>query len=467
MPKHTDKPKRRVMKEFSISEISLVDNPAQPNARISLMKRADDVQKNKRALTTADAGHAHSMVLIGHDGSPMMSGQTSMELADDGTLHSHPWVANDAGEVTIGMAHGHMHGVAILVKNQDEAELTAEEIRLEKREFSGEERERLAGRGMALPDGSFPIVTKADLRNAIQAFGRAPEDKRRQVARHIRKRARALGAEDLLPEDGELARLAKGTLDDEGQNNENPTITANSNGETPQEHGKMTKQTDAATNDQAVNKQELDDLKKRNERLAQIVKLSPEQRAHFDKLPEPEQDEFLSKSSDERDAVLKNLRDSDPVVFKSTDGTEYRKSDDPRLVQMAKQADADRQELAKERAIAKRRDLEKRGTELFKNMKGESALKAELLGAVESIENEDTRGKVTEMLKQHDANLGKAFERVGSTDAPNSEGDTPSDQIDALAKAYAEKHSVDITKAYDEVLKTDEGKALYAKHIGR
>lgn len=66
------------------------------------------------------------------------------------------------------------------------------------REFSQEERDRLAKSGEAMPDGSFPIVTKEDLSNAIQAVGRASDPE--AAKRHIKKRAKALGAEDQIPD---------------------------------------------------------------------------------------------------------------------------------------------------------------------------------------------------------------------------------------------------------------------------
>jgi len=67
-----------------------------------------------------------------------------------------------------------------------------------KRMFSAERREDLAKRGMALEDGSYPIESVEDLKNAVQAFGRA-KDKEKAKA-HIMKRARELGQEDLIPE---------------------------------------------------------------------------------------------------------------------------------------------------------------------------------------------------------------------------------------------------------------------------
>lgn len=67
-----------------------------------------------------------------------------------------------------------------------------------KREFTIEEREKLAETGAAMEDGSFPIKTKEDLKNAIHAYGRA-KDKIKAKA-HIISRAKALGESSSLPE---------------------------------------------------------------------------------------------------------------------------------------------------------------------------------------------------------------------------------------------------------------------------
>ena len=66
------------------------------------------------------------------------------------------------------------------------------------REFSQEERAELADKGFALPDGSYPIENVEDLKNAIKAYGRAKDQG--ATAKHIQKRAKALGAEDLIPQ---------------------------------------------------------------------------------------------------------------------------------------------------------------------------------------------------------------------------------------------------------------------------
>ncbi|MDE1828474.1 MAG: hypothetical protein KGH65_04920 [Candidatus Micrarchaeota archaeon] len=107
----------------------------------------------------------------------------------------------------------------------------AVEPQIEKREFSDKERSRLADKGHAMPDGSYPIETVGDLKNAIQSFGRAKNPA--AVKRHIKKRARELGRADLIPENWKSAladtvvRFA--TMDkaaDDGQWLHDPTTLA-------------------------------------------------------------------------------------------------------------------------------------------------------------------------------------------------------------------------------------------------
>ena len=63
-----------------------------------------------------------------------------------------------------------------------------------------QERQRLAEEGKALKDGSFPIRNVADLKKAIHAYGRAKPGHKGLVQKHITKRAKALGRENLIPE---------------------------------------------------------------------------------------------------------------------------------------------------------------------------------------------------------------------------------------------------------------------------
>jgi hypothetical protein len=358
---------RRVMKEFSLSEISLVDSPAQAPARVAILKRngEDDAQK-RMAITTMTAGHAHSILTSNHLGGENRMGQTSYV---DG--HAHDWVMDEAGAIFIADAMGHNHGIAVLTKSNDGAPATV---------------------------------------GGIQPAG--VDD------------AAKSGAENTSMTPEQLAALQKAA--DEG-------------------------------------KAKIAELEKANARSQSILKLAPEQRAHFDTLKAEDQDAFLASTPEQREQVVKNLRDANPVIFTALDGTEYRKSDDARLVKMARDRDEDRKALLREQSIRKQAELEKRAGEELANLGGEITTKAALLGAVDSIQDQAVRAKVLEVLKQQDAGLGKAFTRVGTSAAPNVEKKA-GERLDDLAKAYSVANKCALDKAYDAVVQTPEGRELYEAH---
>jgi hypothetical protein len=447
--------KRRRVKKFRLDEISLVDRPAHAPARIAIMKREADtpvvesIQK-KLAMTSLAAGHAHAVVMVraAPDGlAELRAGQTSFV---DG--HAHDWVMDDAGNIIFADSEGHSHGLSILITKEQLDELAE----LEKREFSVEQRKELAEKGHALPDGSFPIVNSGDLKNAIQAFGRAKN--KAKVARHIKRRARALGLTDTLPEDGPLADLLRKD-DDLASNQQTAGETGDSNGD---DIMSKKEETPAGNEPQAVTQEQLDELTKRNERLEQIVKLSPEQREHFNKLEGSEQDEFLS--NEDKDAVLKNLADEDPIVYTAADGTEIRKSAGEHVLRLTKDNDELRKNAAKAEALAKRADFEKRAKEELEHLTGDDGAKADLLEAVETIPVEK-REAVMAILKSKDAGMAKAFETIGTSDSGNGDNDAEA-KLTALAKAHGEKHpELTPEQAYSAVLDTPEGRELHAQHL--
>lgn len=72
---------------------------------------------------------------------------------------------------------------------------------LDKREFTDDERKKAADVGEAMPDGSFPIKSEQDLKNAIRAVGRASDPAK--AKEHIIARGKAMGLESELPTDWE------------------------------------------------------------------------------------------------------------------------------------------------------------------------------------------------------------------------------------------------------------------------
>lgn len=67
-----------------------------------------------------------------------------------------------------------------------------------KRSFTDDQRKQMADKGTAMSDGSYPIANTSDLSNAIQAAGRSANYE--STKRHIMRRAKALGAEDQIPD---------------------------------------------------------------------------------------------------------------------------------------------------------------------------------------------------------------------------------------------------------------------------
>jgi hypothetical protein len=78
--------------------------------------------------------------------------------------------------------------------------------------YDTEQRKEMAAKGFALADGSFPIANLEDLKNAIMAYGRAKDQAK--AAKFIAKRAKALGAEDLIPDSDDFQRSLKEGIED-------------------------------------------------------------------------------------------------------------------------------------------------------------------------------------------------------------------------------------------------------------
>jgi hypothetical protein len=109
------KKKKRIMKEFTISEISGVDFGAQAGARVVIMKRDDSAPVEKLiVLTSSDVGHQHSVDI---DGWTIRNsgGSTSYGYSEGSDEeHQHQYVIDSVtGSVTVGESQGHSHTVDI------------------------------------------------------------------------------------------------------------------------------------------------------------------------------------------------------------------------------------------------------------------------------------------------------------------------------------------------------------------
>lgn len=211
----------------------------------------------------------------------------------------------------------------------------------------------------------------------------------------------------------------------------------------------------------------VEELQAQLARANSIGELSDAQKAHFNSLEGDAQDEFLGKSADERqsivDDIAKQAQDADPVVYKTKDGIELRKSAGDAFIAMAKSNDALREQNEKLIEKSAEAALEKRAEDELAHLPGTVQERAAMLKAVDAIEDETQRAAALAALKAGNDAMSKSFETFGHRNAVTV-GDSEQ-TLEGLAKAYQEKHDVSYEKAYSEVLETKEGRELYAKSV--
>ncbi|MEE8609006.1 MAG: hypothetical protein V3S55_15485 [Nitrospiraceae bacterium] len=460
MSKHPKK--RTIMRALKINEISGVDVPAQEGAKVIIMKR-NDVTKDMDAvvlLTGVEEGHSHEVrIFRGATG-----GSTGFSLkpeteGKDSTNHDHPWIMTAQGEIIIGMNDGHSHEVEADQFTQALMAMASSRLADEvagsmgKSELSSERRKELTDEGKALPDGSFPIVSKADLKNAIQAFSRATD--KAQVARHIKSRADALEATDILPGDGPLADLL--TSEDSEQDAGNTGTVRTQESKTMVD---KTEKTEAET--------QVADLTAQLDRANKVSELNDVEKAYLAKLDDAAKDTFLAKSAEDRatevEAVVKAATDADPIVYTTKGGIELRKSAGEVLIALAKSND----ELVAANKVlvasSESASYEKRVAEDFAHIPGDTATRVAMLKAIDGIEDKDQREAALNALKAQNEAMSKAFDTLGNTGSPVP--GSASDELDKLAKAHQVANpGMSYEIAYDTISQTTKGAELYAKTV--
>lgn len=206
--------------------------------------------------------------------------------------------------------------------------------------------------------------------------------------------------------------------------------------------------------------------------LAASLALTEPQRLHVAKLAPTSVEEFLALDNAGRDALVKAAADADPVIHKTADGLEIRKSDGPVALALAKSADAQAlivkaqtEELAKAREAGEAATLEKRAGVELSHFAKSGRVRGLILKGIDTVPGytDEERKEATEAVKGANFAITKLGKAAG-TNAENDGGpaaDDPAAKLNALAKAHAEKTSTSFAKAYDAVLQTTEGAALY------
>ena len=195
----------------NIVEVSLVDRPANPSARIEIaksvngeltmteIKKADDILQ-EAVMTEGPAAEGRTpedrnLVCTDCDG----EGKVHTNTNDWNTCEMCGGTGLRPEDSPLDIVQEDpSHPAANLRQDTGITDGKADEPEVEKREFTDAERAEAADAGQAMPDGSYPIKTVKDLKNAIQSYGRAKDPAK--VKAHIMARAKALGKESMIPE---------------------------------------------------------------------------------------------------------------------------------------------------------------------------------------------------------------------------------------------------------------------------
>lgn len=209
--------------------------------------------------------------------------------------------------------------------------------------------------------------------------------------------------------------------------------------------------------------------------LAVLAACSAPMQAYATSLDEPGAVAFLEKSAGDRETILKSNLDADPIVYTTTAGEPIRKSAGDLAVRLAKQLDSQAVELAAQRtevekssAVAKRAQLEKRAAAELVGVCKTLDAKVWLLGAIDGAP-EDIRKALTEDIAGLKA-MAKSYTVPRGTDEHNFDDTSPVTKASTYSKLekglteFATKTSIPLTKmwteALDKFVATPEGKAL-------
>lgn len=187
------------------SEISIVDNPCLGTATFEVIKadgatelRKFDVRKiaSKRLEQTWTATDGFSHV----DKQEVIKHQAKID-ADELAAPAHAAIAALNKKLDAAPMYWEVESFNsdLISEALKKGQLDPSVTEIEKKKFSEAKRKEMAARGEAMTDGSFPIESAQDVKNAVHDWGRTGS--RSDVKSHIMTRAKAVGAEESLPDD--------------------------------------------------------------------------------------------------------------------------------------------------------------------------------------------------------------------------------------------------------------------------
>lgn len=384
--------------------------------------------RKQAVLTDVVDGHQHQIDLSDPaDGwsDQLTTSYNNAAGADQG--HSHAWVYDDSGKITIAQDSGHTHTV--------DAVVPADVIQQAKLNESGK---RCSGCGEMCEQGCrfCPGCGCAlDRRDSVPTATSDGDSGSASAVVVISARAPAA-----ISTPSDAGPTVKGE-------NKEPTAMADQN--------------------------ELIALKAENAFLKSLSTLTDAQRVHYERLVakgvKSDADGFLALSKTQRDGVLAEIAKSDSEVYTSkSTGRVYRMSDPVEIIEAAKQSDAMAETMKRLETEREELQFSKRGDELLahfaKGVKGN--LKSRFIKAIRREFTEPAElAEAERALKQADAAMEQLTKSVGFN-PQNEPGDgtdaTPVQKFQTGLATFAKGAGKTPVAATADYLKTGEGAQLYA-----
>lgn len=382
--------KRNIMRRFSIGEISGVDRPAQTPARATLMKRRGDPKYKPKGSGEDEED----------DDMDKVWSMLAKEMGTDGEIAR--------TVVVTSQEDGHTHALWLSPGMR-----------------GGETGYATTGTESISHDHPWAYDEEGNIFIGAND-GHSHMVDMRQVA---------------------SALLSLLTKDGHGKDSNDPDQSGEGEDEMP---GK-TPTKKAAAETEAPSQSDFDALMKRAERLESVNGLSPEHRAHFDKVEdESVQDEFLAKSETERQAVLDDIEKGDPIVYTTVEGDVVRKSDGALMAKLAKRNDELAKENAEGRAARKNASFEKRAEEELAHLPGTTAQRAAMLKAIDAIPNEDDKAAALDALKAGDKAISAGFDQLGVVDGRVDKNGSGEAELEKIAKRIEKDEGISYLDAYEK-----------------
>lgn len=261
-----------------------------------------------------------------------------------------------------------------------------------------------------------------------------------------------LGEQQEAQEDAQ--RLIEQVLDGNAPGNVTVSVTASANS-TPS----TVKRDGGHVSKEQKMPDEIADLKKQLAHAQALASLNDAQRAHYKSLSGQAAETFLAKSFDDRE------KDVAVVYTCKATGQTYRASDDPRMVEMAKQLDKRDDDVAKRDADIEKQEIRKLATETLGALAGGDEVHDLIIGALRKSGADKAKLEAALTAMRGWNAMAKTAERVKGADPgrnaePGSALDAYQKGLETFAKAEGKKP----LEVAEKFLRTEEGKTLYAAY---